>query len=496
MMPWNADIAVRLGLSFVLIFCVATSRALEQPDCTALTNWARGVAAGENFEAAPGISVNRAFEDSALVPLLGRGVLFLSREDVSSFMGWLNSCRGEVLRAGDKESGQVLYEGIKEAKQLSRAMRPYWGAQKLAERNVDNLVSYRASPGLAEVLRLAEDALNGQAVSAAREDFAPELYGSARQAASLSEQAPLLPDEMRQALVAKLAGRRTELENQEAEQAARYDQLIAQIEAVPNDATGLAQLNRLASQVDLNDLSREQQQSYNAVFQARRTAIQQQLNSEKAAADRARLTMPAPAAERMAAVLRGEAIDELSFLGIAPGMRFTEARSVAQEQLGYIESTYLGEADKQVTPRRSDYNRYLEEQRRDGGLMNFYTRDSVVGKVAYVEHFPGPLETGPLAAALRDRFGSPDDDATGKRGLLDMTWRDDGSVLQVIAGNAVTQDRQYMKLQSSMQILLWTEDFEDYLEEARARCQRLARTPADRLSAEEKQAVLMGCKTP
>ncbi len=471
------------------------AQALEQPDCASLAAWSRGIAPGDSYEAAPGIQLNRAFDDDRLVPLLGQSVLSLAREDTTALGGWLNECRQQAMRAKDQATGDALYAGMKEVKTLSRALRPYWSAQKVAENTVNSLVKTRPGPELAAVLQLAEDALAGQEVASRVEGFSRESYGPARQAAGLADQAPLLPEATRASLIGQLADRRASLEQQSQEQNAAYQALIASIAAVPDSEQGLAQLKRIAYEVDLNQLTREQQENYNRAFQSRRTAIQNQLQVKAAAAEQARRTQPAPAPERVAAVLTGGSIDQLSFQGIRPGLPYNSAKTAASAQFGYVESAYIGAADRQMTPRRKDMDRLLEQESRDGGLVNFRTREGVVGEVTYVEHFPGPVDRATLAAALQERFGKPDEDAsTG--GLLRMTWRDGGRALRVTAGNTVTEDRQFSQLQSSMQLSLWTDEFERYLVEARERCQRLADRPADSLSNNEKRDLLMGCRTP
>lgn len=104
---------------------------------------------------------------------------------------------------------------------------------------------------------------------------------------------------------------------------------MREIAAVPLDRAGLNQLDRIAHNAPVGEMTREEVDSYNAAFGAKRNAINAGIRSEHAAAKQASATLPAPVQEQLAAVLTGDSVDALSLRGLRPGMDYAKVRAMA-----------------------------------------------------------------------------------------------------------------------------------------------------------------------
>jgi hypothetical protein len=106
------------------------------------------------------------------------------------------------------------------------------------------------------------------------------------------------------------------------------------------------------------------------------------------------------------------------------------------------------------------------------------------------------VPVGELEAHLNARFGSPDERSLTPYGYLSATWRAGDRILSVEGGPRVDQHLQNKGVQSSMTLELSDEGFDDYLEAAAERCERLADKPGNELSRNEAADLSMGCLEP
>ena len=74
---------------------------LSQPDCPTLTDWASGLEPSATFSPAEGITVNRKFDDAAVIPLFGVTLLQWQNDDTTALQRWLTDCRREAAGAKD-----------------------------------------------------------------------------------------------------------------------------------------------------------------------------------------------------------------------------------------------------------------------------------------------------------------------------------------------------------------------------------------------------------
>lgn len=495
-MSRHALIALGLWMAALTLAGPALSATdLTQPDCTTLQDWAAGLAPDETFNPNPYLELNTLFRDGQLVPLFGQGILGWDREDFNAVMGWLNECRTAANKARDKATGQNLYAAIKTMKAGLRPLKQYWGQRKRVEQDVENMIKQNDFAELPQLLALAQQALRGEDVNAGVKALPPRYQGQGRQAAGLGAARDYFTEAELAGMIERLETRRTEAGTTVAARNERHESLLREIAAVPLDRSGLNQLNRIAYQAPVGEMTREEVDSYNTAFQTKRTAINAKIRSEQAAAKQASATLPAPVQEQLAAVLTGDPIDELSLRGLHPGLDYAKAKAMARSEWGYSEATG-GDLLKQFTTTGKQLARYTEEERRDGGMLEFATMSGRVGEIVFTEHYTGPMDVAALRKALIEQFGSPQ--KTGREdGAALMQWQQGDSYLKVLAGDRIARmERSYKGYRSSVEVTLWSQDYSDYLAEAEHHCAELRNKPMSELSVNDRQALLMGCKTP
>jgi len=485
----------------VMAVCVVLSSgtvtgAVTEPDCAALQRWAGTSLQDASFEPRAGITVNALFEDERVVPLFGVPLVAWAPADVSSLQGWLASCRKQALAGGNRDAANALYAALKELKRASRSLRKIWNAQRVVERQVTSLLGLKPSPSLAEILAIAQAALRGEEVNDRVSALSRQWQGYGRQAAQLKAHSGMLADEEVAQWIARLEARRGDAGAAVAQRSEAHAELLAEIAAVPLTQQGLAQLNRIAYRADPGAMTREEQDSYNRAFQAKRQQIQRQAAAQQAQVARDMATLPAPAREQVKAVLLGDSAADASIRGLRPGASYAEIKSAAARLWGYVEAISLSLEEKLLTTKRREFDRLMRMERRDGGLLKLRTRKGMVGELAYIEHFPGPVAVDPLRTDLQARFGTPDGEEQLGDGELSLMWRDGDGYLRVRASNRVIPERNQMGARSSVEITLWTQAFADYLAEAAERCEKLRNKPASDLSINDKQAIFMSCLTP
>jgi hypothetical protein len=168
---------------------------------------------------------------------------------------------------------------------------------------------------------------------------------------------------------------------------------------------------------------------------------------------------------------------------------------MARSDRGYSEATG-GDLLKQFTTTRKQLARYTEQERRDGGMLEFATMSGRVGEIVFTEHYSGPMDVAALRGALTESFGSPQETRNNDGAKL-LQWRKGDSHLKVLAGNRIARmERSRKGYRSSGEVALWRQDCSEYLAEAGRQCAELRNKPMSELSVNDRQPLLMGCKTP
>jgi hypothetical protein len=466
-----------------------------QPSCDALKSWVETANTDATFEPFPKVTMSRAFEDDAFVPVFGSPVGSMTRDDFNALNGQLFECRKQAGSDGDKAALATFSTAMTIVKKASRAMKTVWTAKTVAGRQVESLLQNARDQNYAPVLAIAEKSLRGEDVASDLDALERRWQGHGRQAAELSGQIPYLTDAEIDEYVAQLREKKeTFLAESEAEDK-ELAGLLEKIAAAPVSEAGLGYLRRLHHQTDTSSMSRENLQAYNQAFQARWQFINSQLKRAEDQKKRTLATSPAPIAAALNRVVDGALGGSMTVAGTKPGLALNQAVSALTRRTGYKEALSF-EDGTQFTVTGNELKRHTEQEGRDGGLVNLQTQKGIAGEVEYIEHFTGPLDAGAARKAAIDRFGAPSkEDRVGP--FQRMMWADGEYRLTMIVGPRINGVARFQgNWRSSLQIVLQSEAFVDYLAEAAARCERLRDKPADELSVNDKQAILTRCLTP
>jgi hypothetical protein len=467
----------------------------SQPDCSSLQTWAKEMVPGEMYMPFPSVEISTLFQDGSLKPVFGKSVHSWEREDFNAVLGWLNDCRKQAFKKRDQETGKMFGQTLKAVKQALRPMKMVWSERKRANMRIQQLIDQDAFPELPQILSLAQDSLQGRDGTAEVQTFHPRYQGLARQASELGEVRDFLSAAEIETFIARLEERRTIVTTAVTVRNEKQEALLKEIAEVPLTRAGLSQVNRIASRAPVSEMSREEVDAYNQAIQFKRSVIQRKLAAEEAAAELARATQPSPVLERLAVEVTGASVSDVSIRGLAPGMDYDEAKALAERQWGYG-SGAGGDLFKQFTSKGRDVTRYTQEERRDGGMLLFETMSDKVGKLTFIEHYTGPTDIQSLRTALVDRFGTPKKEGTEGNAAV-MAWEQGGRHLRIVAGARIADiTRSNKGFHSSMEIVLWSQKYTDYLKAAEQRCAELRNKPMGDLSVNDRQALLMGCKTP
>jgi hypothetical protein len=485
-------LVVALG---VCVFSAATplparATGLRQADCPSLEAWAARQTAGETISLAPKVEISSLLRDELVVPLVGKPVASWDAQDLSAVKRALNQCRKAANKRKDRGASDALYQAIRAIDGSRTPLAQMQRARIAAPRQVQWLIDYQPNPRLPGQLALAQDALQGRPVD-------PKQYGSRRRPdwlTTLQQASSYLPASEIEPLVARIAQRKIELE---ARAKAANSELTAARESLakaPATAEGLAILEELAKLPALEDVPPKEADEFRRALQQKRWAIQRSLQQQQARRTAAEAAAPLDIDDRLAKILVGDEVDEVTLRGLRPGMPYGEAKRIVERDWGFG-SGAGGDIMKEFAPTRRDMSRYTKSARRDGGRFEFQTMHGKVGQIKFSENYTGPLNIGSTYSRLEKRFGEPEKRQTDGAAVL-ARWRSGRSYLQAYVGNRVSGPRSTRTFRSSIVIQLWNRDYMDYLLEAQERCETLRHKPMGELSVADKQAMLTGCKSP
>ena len=470
------------------------------PRCADISAWVQSAEVESTFEPLPDITLSRLFEDDSFVPFFGRPVVSLKRDDFGPLHNQIFGCRKQAAAQHDTAAQTVFHKALNATKDASRAMRPAWTAQSMAEGQVKNLLGgmprvVADDPNFFTILEIAEKSLQGSDVSADVAALDRRLQGYGRRAAELAEHRPYLGKAEIGEYVTQLREKRQTLQAEAAAGDEQLAQLLEQIAAATVSQAGLAQLRHLHYQTDTSAMTRENVEAYNQAFQSRWRYISNEIQRQQARAKQALASNPVPVAKVLDRVVEGDVGPSVAIAGVRTGITPTKAASALSNRMGYGEATSLGRG-RQYTVTGKDLKRYTEEEGRDGGLVNLQTKRGIVGEIEYIEHFTGPIDIDAAKQAIGKHFGDPDKES--RQGpFTAMTWAQGDHILKVILGPRINGVARFSgDWRSSLQLVLQSEEFAAYLKDANERCARLRDKPASELSINDKQAILAGCLTP
>ena len=197
-----------------------------------------------------------------------------------------------------------------------------------------------------------------------------------------------------------------------------------------------------------------------------------------------------PITPRLEALLQGNAVDEVTIQGLAPGGGRAEAVAFIRRQWGFEQVPDLSLTTTYGLGRMAQ--RQAAAERRDGGSVKLEDMDGRLGQITFTEHYKAKIELDVLRDWLTERLGQPDSVEPLQHGLS-LTWRDGSRRLQVRAVNQVDVLRFNVGLRSQLGLALWNDDYEDYAEQATGRCNEIRKMPRSEISIEQSMFFTTRC---
>ena len=497
-------VTFRAGTVLALCLLTATgARAadLTQPDCDRIAEWAAGYDAKATVDLRPSVTVNALFSDNLTVPLFGKPATAWRDDDLKQINLWIFECRQAAYDRKDNAAGKTINQALRALKSARRPLGSIERALLMLTQKVDYLTSASGNTDMTTVLALARHALTGKDVEPEVQKLPRESLAYGREVLELARYRPMVCEEDVAPLLEKLekqsiAAAETAGQNQEALKA-----LQAELAAIPASAAGLGELNGFAyhNAQAIAALPRSDQEALDQAAKAKAAFIRQVVQNQKDQATQAKVAQPQTATPVtvvgfLEKALPGDSVGDVALRGLRPGIPYKDARSKVLSDWGYRAGTG-GELLNQFAPTRREMRDLMAKERHDGGVVEFDTMDGNVGKVMYMHHFSDAIDIPALRVALTGRFGAPATESQdGKMTVLE--WNDDGMRLRVGAGSMVQMIRKGDPVRSSIIVVLESQDYVDYLAEARARCAELRNKPTEDLTGNEKQAILTGCRRP
>lgn len=474
----------------LLLVAAPVASAFELPDCTALQAWSAGYVPDESVSLAPKVKVTSLLKDEKTLPLFGQPVQAWSASDMGALRKALRQCRKAARN--DKPAADRLYQALKAFDAARGQLNKAQQVRNQLNQTVERLVKYRPSPRLAGQLALSREVLQGSAPDLAAHGLQrmPDWIASFQKASDYLSASEI------EGHAASLAAREQELKQQFQSRETDYAAAQKELNAAPLTAAGMQTVERLARLPWLKELTPQQQDAFRNDINRKRRAYAQAQQRQQARQQPAQSASGTKAAvvgtgygntQRQAAaapdvkthldaILKGDEVEELSLNGLVPGMTEQQGIHRVLREWGFKETVSL--SLKPAYGRKAD-------------LVEFRVmEDDAVGEIDFTLRFPSRLDNAQVLETLKTRFGDPDQAeqvATGQR----LTWRDDERILQVVSSNRL--DRLYRGYQSHLAFALWSEDYEEFVEQVNERCEELREKPTGQLSLADKMHMAKHC---
>jgi hypothetical protein len=463
----------------------ASLLALTLPKCDAFEQWSSHFVPGDTFSLAPQLQITTLLRDELTVPLFGTAVTQWTDQDINGLRRGLQQCRREAGKRRDKAAADQLYQTLKAVDLARRALRDMQSARLGVQRTVERLVGYRASPRLARQIALSEDALQGKEPDLQAHGLRsmPDWIPNLRRAPDY------LPSAEIDGYIQTLAEHRAALEAGFKAQAEAFEALQQELAGVPLSPAGLRTLQRLEQspvlreatpqQIDAfrNDITRKRNQIHAAQRQQQAQRTTASGGSAAPGGSPAQANPPADIGTRLSQLLVGDDVDELAIRDLRPGIAKRQAEQHVQRRWGYSPTLSLG---------------LSQAYGKAASMVQFKPMDDAVGQIDFTQRFKVMLNSQGVLDVLQGRFGKPDEVQTIPGGHM-ATWRDGDQVLQMVATNRVHNVVRYKGYLSRLALALWSEDYEDFLEQQNRRCDEIREIPANQLSIAHKTYMAKHC---
>ena len=471
--------------------------ALEfrQPDCASLEKWTAGTAPKETYSIAPQVEITALLQDEQTRPLFGSTVEEWGNDQFNALGRWLQSCRQAAIKRKDMAAGKNLYTAMKTIRRSSSTLYRAARMQKSAEDKVQALLDFPPAPGVPEVVAMAQDALRGEDVRPriATIRDSREAIMAASNIDGIQQAYGYLPEAKRNALIARLDRTR---EVAQAKVNELDEEMLAareKLAAAPFTEEGLRAVVSLSQLPVLDKVNQNDARAFRNAVQQKRWAIQKALEQKKARQAAVEAAKPIAIESRLEELFVGTRVKDLSIRGLEPGMTKDQTENKLRHGWRYEYNSLGLIAGKPWLPVREDGPRYKSE-RRDGGMANFDVMDNDrVGQIDFIEHYKGMVISSTPQAWLTARIGKPDQ-VGGTAVARLMTWHQGSRHLQVRVAGQVEVIWANAGFQSQMEISLWNDDYEDYLDKLNRRCIKIRQKPRNEWSMDE--SLLFGKKCP
>lgn len=465
-------------------------QAFELPKCSELEQWAAELEPDKTFALAPEVEISTLLRDNLTTPLVGAPVNDWTRQELSTLRRQITQCRKKAHKRKDQATTDQLYAALKAVDASRAPLTQLLQMRTRTGQTVDRLLKYRPSKRLAGQLALSQDALRGKAID-------PGAYGLRHVPNWIPQlqQAPgYLSEKEIEQFAARLGQRMEEMQQQFQAADDAYAEARKELAEVPMTQAGLATLSKLERSPVLKEVSPAQIDQFRVEVNRKRSAINSTLRRQnqaqrttsqqrtgrqtRSSRQTAATAGPVDIDTRLAQLLQGDDVDQIQLIGLKPNMPHQQAIRHIKSRLGYQETLSLS---------------MTQAHGKGATLIQFQNMDQQVGELDLTERFKGQLEIDTVSRSLSDRFGSPDQVEAVPGGQM-MTWRDGDQILQVLATNRVHNLVAYKGYRSRLSIGLWSDDYEEYLENLNQRCAELRDKPRSDLSTNE--AIYLGTKCP
>ncbi|GAB4345313.1 MAG: hypothetical protein Kow006_02380 [Gammaproteobacteria bacterium] len=479
------------ALMLAVLATPSAALALNQPDCNALEKWSAGHASTGTVALTPNVEISSLFADERTEPLFGTPVGSWNRNDFNQVSKWLKTCRRAASKRRDKTASDNLYQAMKIIGRSARSIRQIEQHRQAAHRAVDNLLNSHRSNDLVMALKLAQRALGGEDIRSETDNLS---HGIRNALTALQNAYGNLPAGEVESLRSRLGESSGAAEEAMTAQNEEFEALERELAEVPLTEEGARRLDAFNKHPVLQQVSRDEAQAfYNAVAQ-KRSLIAGAVARQRAEQAAKIAATPVALSARLNSLIQSDSVEDVSLQGLRPGLRYSDAQQILKSRFNYKAGAGVA-LFKTYAPTRRDLENYRQMERRDGGLVELDTMGQTVGLVRFMEHYTGPVDLNEPRDYLAERFGKPDQSRFLGNALW-MKWSDDGINLEVKPGmGSATPSRSRHVYKSSLVITLWSDEFKEHLEEAKARCKALQRKSPRDLSAEEKMDLLQGCRS-
>lgn len=450
----------------------ATPDVFTLPGCDALQPWAASYKRGEMVQVTPRVEVASLLRPDLTTPLFGLPAERWTHDQFSSVYKKMIDCRNEAGKK-DKTAFNQFHQAARGVSKGASAMTRVDRFRDRAAKTVDKILDHPASPELPKLVDAAQTALRGEDPSEALA-VDPKLAYVAGDVKNLRSYCDYLTDEDRDALIARLeAGKGDVIAASAAIEKELADARKAVAEA-PATPGGLQSLQQLSQAPVLDKIGMDEAAAFREEVAQRQREIRAELSRQEAEARaqaQAEAKRPIDLGQRLAQLIRGEDLDELSIGGLALEMPEQQAVSTLErdwkfEYKGGLSINNDFVATKPIFP-------LLKKERRNGGKVHLgIMDDGTLGQVHYVEYYKAMIVNTTPQAWLTKYLGEPDKVSGANGGRL-LTWNQGDLHLQVLATNQIETVWRFADYEGQLTIALWSDDYEEHLADVGKRCDKL-----------------------